>query len=282
MGRFFIRMEAYAPEWPLSPSQKTGPMPVQPLTTALEAARLGGAVLMEHLGGPLEIREKGRRADLVTMADGAAERAIIERLRADFPQASFLAEESGSQERPSPERWIVDPLDGTTNYAHGYPIFCVSIAFERAGEVVAGVIYAPAMNECFVAERGAGATLNGRPLRVSSIDAMADSLVCTGFQPSRYERNMRYFDAASQVTQGVRRDGSAALNLAYVACGRFDLFWEFDLHQWDTAAGSLLVTEAGGVVTTIENAPWSPRSESVLASNGLVQREASELFTRLR
>lgn len=271
----------YAVAWRRLLSQKELAMAAIPVETALEAARLGGAVLMEHIGGPLAIREKGRRADLVTMADGAAERAIIDRLRFDFPDASFLAEESGSQEQASSERWIIDPLDGTTNYAHGYPIFCVSIAFERAGEIVAGVIYAPAMNECFVAERGSGATLNGRALRVSTIETMADSLVCTGFQPSRYERNMRYFDAASQMTQGVRRDGSAALNLAYVACGRFDLFWEFDLHQWDTAAGSLMVAEAGGTVSTIENEPWTIERGSVLASNGLVHREASELFTRL-
>jgi myo-inositol-1(or 4)-monophosphatase len=257
-------------------------VPAPILETALDAARLGGAVLMQHIGGPLEIREKGRRADLVTMADAASERAVIERLRADFPRASFLAEESGLEQQAAEERWIVDPLDGTTNYAHGYPIFCVSIAFERAGEIVAGVIYAPAMNECFVAERGSGATLNDRPLRISTIEALADSLVCTGFQPARYERNMRYFDAASQMTQGVRRDGSAALNLAYVAAGRFDLFWEFDLHQWDTAAGTLVVTEAGGTVTTIENEPWTIESESVLASNGLVHAEASALFTRLR
>ena len=258
-------------------------MPPDPLKTALDAARLAGDVLMEHIGQPLEIREKGRRADLVTLADGASERAVVQRLRGDFPQATFLGEEGGLQSGTSRERWIIDPLDGTTNYAHGYPIFCVSIAFERDGEVVAAVVHAPAMHETFVAERGGGATLNGGAIHVSAIETLSASLVCTGFQPARYERNMRYFDAASRMTQGVRRDGSAALNLAYVASGRFDVFWEFDLHQWDTAAGALLVREAGGRVTTIEGKDWSLESESVLASNGgSVHREAVDLFTRLR
>jgi len=238
---------------------------------------------MEHIGEPLEIREKGRRADLVTLADGASERAVVERLRADFPHAAFLGEEGGLQTGTSRERWIIDPLDGTTNYAHGYPIFCVSIAFEREGKVVAAVVHAPAMHETFVAQLGGGATLNDRAMRVSAIQSLSASLVCTGFQPARYERNMRYFDAASQMTQGVRRDGSAALNLAYVASGRFDVFWEFDLHQWDTAAGALLVREAGGRVTTIEGADWALESESVLASNGrAVHEESVEVFSRLR
>jgi myo-inositol-1(or 4)-monophosphatase len=257
-------------------------MPPDPLETALDAARLAGAVLMQHIGEPLEIREKGRRADLVTLADGASERAVVRRLRADFPQAAFLGEEGGLQTGTSQERWIIDPLDGTTNFAHGYPIFCVSIAFERRGEVVAAVVYAPAMHETFAAERGAGATLNDRPISVSEIATLSASLVCTGFQPARYERNMRYFDAASQMTQGVRRDGSAALNLAYVASGRFDAFWEFDLHQWDTAAGTLLVREARGRVSTIEGKDWTLESESVLATNGPVHDESVELFARLR
>ncbi len=257
-------------------------MPPDPLKTALDAARLAGEMLMKHIGGPLEIREKGRRADLVTLADGASERVVVERLRADFPKAAFLGEEGGLQTGSSRERWIIDPLDGTTNYAHGYPIFCVSIAFERDGEVVAAVVHAPAMHETFLAERGGGARLNDRALNVSSIESLSASLVCTGFQPARYERNMRYFDAASQMTQGVRRDGSAALNLAYVASGRFDAFWEFDLHQWDTAAGALLVREAGGRVTTIDGKEWTLESESVLASNGAVHEESVELFTRLR
>jgi myo-inositol-1(or 4)-monophosphatase len=252
-----------------------------PLRTALDAARLAGEVQLSYLDRPLEIREKGRRADLVTAADAASEKAVISRLRADFPDASFLGEESGLEKGTSAERWIVDPLDGTTNYAHGYPIFCVSIAFERNGEVITAVVYAPAMKELFVAELGAGAQLNDRPIRVSQIETLSASLVCTGFQPAHYERNMRYFDAASKVTQGVRRDGSAALNLAYVACARFDAFWEFDLHQWDTAAGALLVAEAGGTVTTIEGAPWNAGSASVLATNGEVHAETSRLFAPL-
>lgn len=245
---------------------------------ALAAAKTAGLILMDHLDGPLQIREKGRRADLVTVADSASERAIVAQLRKDFPDATFLGEEGGLQTGDASERWIIDPLDGTTNFAHGYPLFCVSIAYEKAGMVEAGVVYAPAMNECFVAQRGAGATLNGRPITVSAIPRVSESLVCTGFQPARYERNMRYFDAASKRTQGVRRDGSAALNLCYVACGRFDAFWEFDLHEWDTAAGALIIREAAGCVTTIENASWSLRSESVLATNALLHEEFSQLL----
>lgn len=245
---------------------------------ALAASQAAGALLMRHLNGPLQIREKGRRADLVTLADSASERAIVERLRADFPDATFLGEEGGLQSGNPAERWIIDPLDGTTNFAHGYPLFCVSIAYEKDEAVEVAVVYAPAMNECFVARRGAGATLNGSPIEVSAIQNVSESLVCTGFQPAKYERNMRYFDAASKRTQGVRRDGSAALNLCYVACGRFDAFWEFDLHEWDTAAGSLIIQEAGGIVTTIDNAPWALTSDSVLATNGRVHEEFSQLL----
>jgi myo-inositol-1(or 4)-monophosphatase len=278
-----VCIEIYVPAaWPGTLPQKPAPMPpVDALETALDAARVAGRILMEHLEGPLEIREKGRRADLVTLADGASERAVVDRLRADYPNASFLGEEGGLQSGASTERWIIDPLDGTTNFAHGYPIFCVSIAFEREGEVVVAVIYAPAMSELFVAQRGAGATLNDKAIHVSAIDSVAASLVCTGFQPAHYERNMRYFDAASKTTQGVRRDGSAALNLAYVASRRFDAFWEFDLHEWDTAAGALMVREAGGRSSTIEGGDWSLTSTSILASNGLVHDECVQLFSKV-
>ena len=148
---------------------------------ALAASQAAGALLMRHLNGPLQIREKGRRADLVTLADSASERAIVERLRADFPDATFLGEEGGLQSGNPAERWIIDPLDGTTNFAHGYPLFCVSIAYEKDGAVEVAVVYAPAMNECFFAQRGAGATLNGSPIDVSAIQNVSESLVCTGF-----------------------------------------------------------------------------------------------------
>jgi myo-inositol-1(or 4)-monophosphatase len=244
-----------------------------PLTTALSAAREGAAVLLEHARAPLAIEEKGRRADIVTAADRASERAVIARLRADFPNAAILAEESGASAGTSNERWIIDPLDGTTNYAHGYPLYCVSIAYERAGELLAGVVYAPALNECFAAEHGGGARLGDTPVHVSRIDRVGDAMVCTGFHPADFARNAVYFERASNRAQAVRRDGSAALDLAFVACGRFDGFWEFDLHVWDVAAGTLLVHEAGGIVTRVDGGPARLDARSILASNGRIHDE---------
>ncbi|MEO9263931.1 MAG: inositol monophosphatase family protein [Candidatus Baltobacteraceae bacterium] len=253
-----------------------------PLTAAIDIAREAGAILLTHAGGPLEVREKGRRADIVTVADRASEALILARLRAGFPNATILAEESGSSAGTSDERWIVDPLDGTTNFAHGYPLYCVSIGFERAGELVVGVVYAPAMGELFVAEHGAGATRNGECIAVSSIDRIADAMVCTGFHPSDFPRNARYFETASGRAQAVRRDGSAALDLAYTACGRFDGFWEFDLHAWDVAAGTLLVTEAGGRVTRIDGELPSVDARSILATNAHIHAEFVDLFLGVR
>jgi myo-inositol-1(or 4)-monophosphatase len=244
-----------------------------PLTTALAAAREGAAVLVEHAHCPLEIQEKGRRADIVTVADRASERAVIARLRVDFPAAAILAEESGSAPGTSDERWIIDPLDGTTNYAHGYPLYCISIAYERAGELIAGVVYAPALRECFAAERGAGARLGDDAIHVSGVDRVGDAMVCTGFHPADFERNAPYFARASGSAQAVRRDGSAALDLAFAACGRFDGFWEFDLQAWDVAAGTLLVREAGGRVTRIDGAPAQVDARSILATNGRIHAE---------
>ena len=176
-------------------------------------------------------------------------------------------------EGTSRERWIVDPLDGTTNYAHGYPLFCVSIAYEVDGQLEAGVVYAPVMDECFSAARGAGAFCNGKPVAVSATPRVGDALTCTGFHPSNFARNARYFEAVSHEAQAVRRDGSAALDLAYVACGRFDAFWEFELQPWDVAAGTLIVREAGGRVTQTDGSPARVDSGSILATNGAVHDE---------
>ncbi len=244
-----------------------------PLTVALHAAREAAAVLLEYANRPLEIEEKGRRADIVTAADRASEAVILGRLRGAFPDASVLAEESGCYEGTSDERWVVDPLDGTTNYAHGYPLYCISIGFERAGELIAGVVYAPAIGECFAAERGAGARLNDAPISVSSIDRVADAMVCTGFHPADFPRNGKYFETMSYHAQAVRRDGSAALDLANTACGRFDAFWEWDLNPWDVAAGTLLVTEAGGRVTRIDGTAQALDARSIFASNVRIHDE---------
>lgn len=244
-----------------------------PLTVALDAAREAAAVLLDYAHRPLEIEEKGRRADIVTAADRASEAVILGRLRGAFPNASVLAEESGRYEGTSDERWVVDPLDGTTNYAHGYPLYCISIGFESAGELVAAVVYAPAIGECFAAERGAGARLNDAPISVSSIERVGDAMVCTGFHPADYQRNGKYFERMSYHAQAVRRDGSAALDLANTACGRFDAFWEWDLNPWDVAAGTLLVTEAGGRVSRIDGTPAALDARSILATNARIHDE---------
>jgi myo-inositol-1(or 4)-monophosphatase len=249
-----------------------------PLAVAIEVAREAGALLMEYLQRPREISQKSRRADLVTDADRAAERLILERLRAAFPTSTITGEESGTHEGAGSERWYVDPLDGTTNYAHGYPVFCVSIGYERSGELAAGVVYAPYYDELFAAEKGAGARLNGGPLSVSAIGKAADALVCTGFHPADFDRNGHYFRKMSYNAQAVRRDGSAALDLASVAAGRFDGFWEFDLHPWDVAAGALLIREAGGTVTAIDGGPFRVDGRAILATNGRVHEEMGALL----
>ena len=247
---------------------------VDPLDGAVLAAREAGALLLERFDAPRDLRQKGLRGDLVTDADRAAEHAIVARLSALTPQAAILGEEGGTRPGTSDERWVVDPLDGTTNYLHRYPMFCVSIAYERAGELEAAAIYAPVFDELFAARRGEGATLNGRPLHVSTIASVADAMVCTGFHPARYARNGAHFAHLSNHAQAVRRDGSAALNLAYVAAGRFDAFWEFDLHPWDVAAGALIVREAGGRVERIdEGAPFGIDGASILATNARVHDE---------
>ncbi len=251
---------------------------MDPLQTAIDTAREAGALLLRLAGGPLETREKGIRGDLVTVADRESERLIVERLLTAFPASAILGEEEGARAGTSDERWIVDPLDGTTNYTHGYPFYCVSIAYERGGEVVAGAIHAPALGETFAASRGCGATRNGTPISVSPISGVSDSLVCTGFMPAKYERNGENFARLSRTAQAVRRDGSAALDLAYVANGTFEAFWEFDLKAWDVAAGALIVREAGGAVTAIDGATFAIDGGSILASNGRVHEEMGGLL----
>jgi myo-inositol-1(or 4)-monophosphatase len=245
---------------------------VDPLQWAIESATEAGRLLRER-SGALEIGEKSAPGDLVTAADRESERFIVERLRAAFPSATILGEEGGERAGRAEERWIIDPLDGTTNYAHGYPLYCVSIGYERDGEVVAGAVYAPALDELYAAERGAGATCNGKPLHVSAIASVRDSLLCTGFIPARYERNGANFERLSKRAQAVRRDGSAALDLCFVARGTFDAFWELDLSAWDVAAGALIVREAGGRVTACDGQAFAVDRGSILASNALVHAE---------
>ena len=220
----------------------------------LEAiAREAGTLLMQYFGR-VTIEYKGE-VDLVTEADRASEKLIVERLRARWPEHGIVAEEGTRSEMEADYRWYVDPLDGTTNFAHGYPVFCVSIALTRRdGQLEAGVLYDPTRDEMFAAERGQGATLNGRTIQVSKTKRLVESILGTGFPSHKRHKNPNIF-FYHQITlrsHGVRRAGSAALDLANVACGRYDGFWEFNLNPWDTAAGVLLVQEAGGSVTRFD------------------------------
>jgi myo-inositol-1(or 4)-monophosphatase len=246
------------------------------LPVALDAARSAGKLLREALGGARRIDYKGHPTNLVTEMDRRSEALIVERIRAAFPDHAILAEEGGARAGQSEYRWLVDPLDGTTNYAHGLPIFSVSLALERAGRVELGVAYDPTREECFVAERDGGATLNGEPLRVSATATLDTSLLVTGFPydiRTNPANNLAEYAALSLRSQAVRRCGSAVLDLCYVAAGRFDGFWELTLGPWDMAAGGLIVQEAGGRITDVRGGPWRLDGPAVAATNGLIHDE---------
>lgn len=251
-------------------------------------AREAGARLREFFAQGVETEYKGD-VDLVTVADRTCEALIKGRLAEVFPEHGVYGEE-GTRERMEGEfRWYVDPLDGTTNFAHGFPQFCVSLGLEQRtaglgadgdGTIVAGVIYDPMRDELFTAERGKGATLNGKAIGVSKTQVLTESLVATGF-PSRKRHdnpNIHFYHEFTLRSHGVRRAGSAALDLAYVACGRLEAFWEFNLNPWDTAAGALLVEEAGGRISDFSGGPFELNSREVLASNGRIHGELVGLF----
>lgn len=254
------------------------------LNFAIQVARDAGNLLVQRLGAA-QITNKGD-IDLVTEADIAAEELIIDRIRSHYPLHGILAEESGEAVQQGTSRsewkWIIDPLDGTTNYAHGYPCFCVSIAVEHAGSLEIGVVYDPMRDEMFAAERGQGATLNERRIRVSNVEGLNNAMMCTGFPYDVRTRPdfARDFTNFTLHAQAVRRDGSAALDLAYIACGRFDGFWEDGLNPWDVAAGAILISEAGGRITNYENEPLDIYTKKVVASNGRVHEAMLRLLRR--
>jgi myo-inositol-1(or 4)-monophosphatase len=235
-----------------------------------QIAREAGDLLMKHFG-KVDVEYKGE-VDVVTVADRESEKLIVERLTKLWPEHDLVGEEGARRSHGSDYRWYIDPLDGTTNFAHGYPVFCVSIALEHRKELVAGVVFDPTRNELFAAEKGSGATLNGRLMHVSKIDDLAQSLVATGFPSQKRHKNpnIHFYHHITLKTHGIRRAGSAAMDLAYTACGRFDGYWEFNLNPWDTAAGVLLVREAGGTVSDADGAPFDIASKEVVASNGLL------------
>lgn len=252
------------------------------LNFAIETAREAGQILLEKFGRKIQISKKGD-INLVTEADLASEKHIIEKIKSYYPKHSILAEESGAAVIIGDDqnwKWIIDPLDGTTNYAHGYPCFAVNIALEYEGKIVVAVTYDPTRDELFSAERGNGASLNGRKIRVSETEKLSEALTVTGF-PYNFAQKENFAHHLTQFllkSRGVRRDGSAALDMAYIACGRFDGFWEDGLNPWDIAPGVLLIEEAGGRVTDYKNAPVNLYAPPICASNNLIHDEMLEVL----
>ncbi|HUR96794.1 MAG TPA: inositol monophosphatase family protein [Pyrinomonadaceae bacterium] len=251
------------------------------LNFAIETAHQAGHILMEKFGRTT-VTKKGD-INLVTEADLASEAHIIERIKSYYPKHAVLAEESGEAVVIGGDttwKWIIDPLDGTTNYAHGYPCFCVTLALEHNGEIVLGVTFDPTRDELFAAEHGRGATLNGKSIRVSGAEKLGDSLIVTGFPYDFKHRDdfARHLKDFLLHSRGVRRDGSAAIDMAYVACGRFDGFWEEGLNPWDVAAGKLLIEEAGGMVSYYDGSEFSIYNPPIVASNGAIHRQMLEVL----
>lgn len=249
-------------------------------------AKEAGALLKDFYRTGVATEYKGD-VDLVTEADRSSERLIVERLQASFPEHGIYGEEGTRSHLNSEYRWYIDPLDGTTNFAHGFPVFCVSMGLERRsgsadedGEIVAAVVYDPLRDELFTAEKDSGAYLNGAPIHASRTRRLAEALIGTGF-PSRKRHenpNIHFYQQFTLRSHGVRRAGSAALDLAYTACGRIDAYWEFNLNAWDTAAGALLVTEAGGTMSRFDGSRFRLDSHEVLATNGLLRDEMLGFF----
>lgn len=252
------------------------------LDVAVEAAREAGALLLADYDRPKKISYK-EEVDLVTESDKRSEAVVVARLRNHFPHHAIVAEEGGEQDIDGTAgaryRWHVDPLDGTTNFAHAYPCFAVSIGLLEDGEPLVGVVFNPISAELFTSVRGEGAYLNQKRIYVSPVETLSKGLVATGFpvHKVRTSTNIRYYWEFTVRSHGVRRDGSAALDLCSVACGRFDGFWEFGLKSWDTAAGVLLVQEAGGRVTDLSGRPYRPGDREILASNGRIHAEMQQV-----
>jgi myo-inositol-1(or 4)-monophosphatase len=249
----------------------------------IRAAQCAGGLLRRRVDSIREVRHKGA-VDIVTDVDLLSEQEVCATLLDAFPSHTILGEEGGARVGSDPRyRWIVDPLDGTTNYAHGFPFFCVSIALEVDGRLMLGVVYAPSLDELYVAEAGRGATLNDRPLRVSSTLELPQALLATGFPYDRAEfpRAVRSFEIVSMKSQGVRRAGSAVLDLCYVACGRLDGYWEHHVMPWDLAAGTVVVREAGGTVSATDGSAFSVEGGQVLATNGLLHPALADTLAGL-
>ena len=254
--------------------------------TAIHAAQLGGAILQDYAQKGFTINSKGQAINLVTEADLQSEKAIIQSIRNTFPEHQILSEEQGLQDIPQhPIKWIIDPLDGTINFAHGFPMYNVSIGVEYQGTCVIGVIYDPTRDELFHGQQGRGATLNGAPIQVSTTPKLAEALLVTGFAYDIHtatDNNLKEFCAFTLRARGMRRTGTAAIDLCYIACGRLDGFWELQLNPWDTAAGKVIVEEAGGKITNYAGAPYSIYGKTILATNTLIHSEMLGVLKEVR
>lgn len=252
------------------------------MEVAMAAAREAGEYALKRLGSVIEISHKGGKNNLVTDVDKASEEIVIRHIRENFPEHSILAEESGRSCEKNDYMWIIDPLDGTTNYAHAFPFFCVSIGVLYRQEVVIGVVYNPNLDELFTAEKGKGAFLNSNPINVSATATVEASLLATGFQYDPVERlkNLKYMGKVLEVAQAIRRAGAAALDLSYVACGRFDGFWEQGLKPWDTSAGYLIINEAGGTISTMDNGTYDIYQKDIVATNGKIHSQLLSILNK--
>lgn len=254
------------------------------LDLAIGLAREAGEIQRDRYESQLEIRTKSAAIDLVTEVDQQCEALIVAGIEAARPEDAILAEEGGARKKANADwRWIIDPLDGTVNFAHGFPRFCVSIGVEFRGERHVGVVYDALLDECFHATRGGGAHLGERRLEVSKTGVLAEALVATGFAYDVHRSdadNLKNFSLMLKAARGLRRDGSAALDLCYVAAGRLDAYWEFKLHPWDVAAGILIVEEAGGRVTSSSGSPVPESGDDILSSNGLIHAEVLALLAQ--
>lgn len=250
------------------------------INIAIQAARMAGQMLLDHYNKPHQVSYKGI-IDIVTEMDRESEQMIIGLLQGAYPDYGILGEEGSKSSKTCSSRWIIDPLDGTTNYTHNYPLFGVSIALEKLGEIVLGVVYNPVLSELFTAEKQGGARLNGQPIHVTATPELGKALVATGFP---YDAWTNPADNCAELTRFVKKtislrsDGSAALDLCHIACGRLDGYWELDLSPWDMAAGALIVQEAGGIVTQVNGQPFDYLKPSILASNGLLHQAMVEVL----
>ena len=253
---------------------------------AIQAARQGGAILLDYAKKGFQIHQKDQAINLVTEADLRSEEAIIQTIHQAFPTHQILSEEQGLQDIPTnPVKWIIDPLDGTTNFAHGFPLYNVSIGVEYEAACVLGVVYDPTRDELFLAQQGKGATLNGTPIHVSATPKLNEALLVTGFAYDVHtakDNNLKEFCAFTIHARGMRRTGTAAIDLCYIACGRFDGFWELQLNPWDTAAGKIMVEEAGGKMTNYQGAPYSIYGTTLIATNGRIHQEMIEVLRETR